>query len=190
MTAAIAPATTTVILDIDGIVGTSNSLSFPDDLTMSEYESAVATIRAYKDRDEWWEGDAIKEGMRLHPETFSQAWPDHSIDSIRQRYRVSDLIPEELRHPALPWYWYREIPTFINKQRTTTEQIAKLVQSATLAPFWDYRRWHEEVAALKGTTNRGRPSRDIDGAIAFARRKEGEVWTDEDTELVTGLLRP
>jgi len=180
---------TPAFLAVDGILLTSNSLSLPDDTSMAQYCAYVDSMQQVQDRDRWFIGDLIREGERLHPEFFEQAWPDYSVTSLLQYRRVADLVPAELRHQDIPWSWFRLIPTRLRGKFTTTEQVAYLVQGATTAPYWDYRRWVEEVNALKGETNKATRKRDIDGAIDYARRHEGTVWTDDDTELVTDLLR-
>lgn len=155
---------------------------------LEECAEGLAGIEVRKDATYWWIGDLLNQARDLYGEDWSQLVEEEKATTYRQYMWLAKAVPEDLRYTSIPYSWYREA------RNLDVETLSRLLSEATDsdgARLWEYRQWHEAIAEATDTVPRERRTakQKAEDAIGYARRKEGQKWSHEDTITVIDLLK-
>ena len=97
------------VLDLPQECVSDIALVLPDGLSYHAWKGVGERILTIRGATQWWIGDWVLSGERCHPQVYSQALPDYSLDTIRNYTWVASRIEPRRRRVELTFSHHQEV---------------------------------------------------------------------------------
>lgn len=165
------------VLDLPAECVSDIALVLPDGLSYDVWRRIGERIFSIRKATQWWVGDWVLKGEVEHPQTYSQALPEYSIETIKVYTWVASRIAPGRRRVELSFSHHQEVARlgetdqdrwlkYAVANRLSSKELRKLVREERIADGIE-----EERPA--------RVSLDKEAIKELSIRAMGKLWTRE-----------